>query len=163
MHPSTVTLAARARKCPQRVLIVLAAAVLLVGCGGSDPTDVTEPDPDVAPFVGTWEAVVFEVTNLADQDQVLDVVAIGSFSLNVQPSGFYTATLVVEESLNVENGQLTVIGNSIRLGPTDGQATTAEYAFLGPNRVELNGPTEFDFNFDGEPETARARIILERT
>ena len=164
MHPSTVALAVRARKCPRRLLIVLAAAVLLVGCGGSDPTDVTEPDPDVAPFVGNWEAVAFEVTNLADQDQVFDVVAAGSFTLNVQPSGFYTAVLHISGGQPIpENGELTVIGQSVRLSPTGGTGVTAEYLFQGPNRVELNGPTEFDFNFDGEPEAATARIILERT
>ena len=143
--------------------LLLAWSLLLAGCGESDP-GVTDPDPEIAAFVGDWEAVVFNVTNLANEDQIFRVVEAGSFTLNVQPSGFYTATLLVAEfPPNVENGQLTVIGNSVRLSPTGGQATTAEYEFQGPNRIELNGPTEFDFNFDGEPEEATALIILERT
>lgn len=143
--------------------LLVAAAVLLAGCGGSDSAGIAEPDPDVAPFVGTWEAVAFEVTNLADEEQVFDVVAAGSFTLDVQPSGFYTAILHISGGQPIpENGQLSVIGASVRLSPSGGTGVTAEFEFQGPNRVELNGPTEFDFNFDGEPEAAAAYILLER-
>ncbi len=144
--------------------LIVAASVFLTSCGGSDPAGIAEPDPDVAAFVGTWEAVAFEVTNLADDEQVFDVVAAGSFTLDVQPSGFYTAILHISGGQPIpENGQLSVIGASVRLSPTGGTGVTAEFEFQGPDRVELNGPTEFDFNFDGDPEAATAFILLERS
>ena len=164
MQPSILAGSARAPKRRSLVSLVLASVLTLAACGGSDPSGIGDPNPDVAPFVGTWEAVAFEVTNLADEEQVFDVVAAGSFTLNVQPSGFYTAILHISGGQPIpENGKLSVIGESVRLSPTGGTGVTAEYEFQGPDRVELNGPTEFDFNFDGEPETASAYIVLERT
>ena len=140
-------------------------ALILAGCGGSDPTDVVEPDPDVAPFVGDWQAESFVVTNLAKEDETLDITDAGSFSLNVQPSGFYTATLVVVDAPApfVENGQLSVVGSSVRLSPSNGTSVTSSYAFDGPDRVELDGPTQFDFNNDGDFEAATAHIVLVRS
>lgn len=164
MHSSLFAGGRRARRRPRVLLTALTTTLILAGCGGSDPAGIGNPDPDVAPFVGTWEAVTFEVTNLADTTEVFDVVAAGSFTLDVQPSGFYTAILHISGSQPLpENGELSVIGESIRLSPTGGTGATAEYMFQGPDRVELNGPTEFDFNFDGEPESASAHMVLERT
>ena len=164
MHPSIPAGGLRPSRRQVLLAILVTAALFLAGCGDSDPNGLTDPDPDVAEFVGTWEAVAFEVTNLADEEQVFDVVAAGSFTLDVQPSGFYTAVLHISGGQPIpENGRLSVIGASVRLSPTGGTGVTAEYEFQGPNRVELNGPTEFDFNFDGEPETASAYIVLERT
>lgn len=143
---------------------LLVTTLFIIGCGSSDSTGVTEPDPDVAPFVGDWEAVTFDVTNLADDTEVFRVVAAGSFTLNVQPSGFYTAVLHISGAQPIpENGQLSVIGSSVRLSPNGGPAITASFEFMGSDRVELIGPTEFDFNFDGEPESATAHIVLERS
>ena len=66
---------------------------LVVGIAacGSDPVAV---DPAVAPFVGTWDAVVLTVIADAPPNIVADVLATGgSFWISVEPSGQYTATL----------------------------------------------------------------------
>jgi hypothetical protein len=141
------------------------AAIALVACRGDDPV-VDQIDPAVAPFVGTWDAVEFTVTNDADTTDVADLLTDGSFTVNIQPSGLYTATLVLGV-LNpfVEIGQLTVSGNVITLTPTGGPGpcpASSVYAFPDANTLVLDGPTCLDVNLDGEDEDAQAHIVLER-
>jgi hypothetical protein len=139
-------------------------APLFWGCGGSDVVGVGDPDPAVEPFVGDWEASEFVVTNLANPDQSVDVTEGGSFTLNVQPSGQYTAILDFPDSPTpgVELGQLSVVGNSVRLSPISGDPITSAYTFEGADRLILDGPTAFDWNRDGELEASTAHIVLER-
>lgn len=150
---------------PARAWALALLPLLAFGaCGDSDPTGVATPDPDVEPFVGNWTASQFTVTSIADPDISLEVTEIGSFTLNVQPSGFYTATLHISGSQPLpENGQLSVVGNSIRLDPQGGPAVTASYAFQGSGRLRLEGPTEFDFGFNQQPQAATAVIVLDRS
>jgi hypothetical protein len=140
-------------------------ALTVVACGGDDPV-VDQVDPAVAPFVGTWDAVDFKVTNDADTAVVADLLTDGSFTINIQPSGLYTATLVLG-ALNpfVEIGQLTVSGSVLTLTPSGGPGpcpASSTYTFSDTNTLVLDGPTCFDFNLDGADEDAQAHIVLER-
>jgi hypothetical protein len=135
----------------------------LAGCGGS----TIEADPAVAPFVGTWDATVFLVTSTEDATIVVDVLDIpAQFYISIEPSGQYTATLEHPLGAAVEIGQLTVIGGTVRLDPTipaDGVTATSTYVFPTSDYLELDGPTEYDFNGDFvADESATARIELQR-
>ncbi|MEX2465816.1 MAG: hypothetical protein WD995_02835 [Gemmatimonadota bacterium] len=143
---------------------LILAVVLSAGCGGAEPTGIVEPDPEVEPFVGDWEASEFTVTNSADTTDPFDVTEGGSFTINVQPSGQYTAILEFPELPTpvVEVGQMSVVGNSITLRPQGGTPATSSYEFQGSDRLTLDGPTEFDFNRDGTPEPGEAHIVLQR-
>lgn len=141
--------------------VVLSA--LMSACGG-DSTGVTT-DPAVAPFVGDWEASEFRVTSADNPDASFDVTDGGSFTINIQPSGQYTAILSFPQLPTpvVELGQLAVIGSSVRLSPVGGTPATSSYRFEGADRVVLEGPTQFDFNNDGTPDPADAVIALDRS
>jgi len=137
------------------------AWVALAACGGEGGV---EPDPAVAPFVGTWDATVFTVTSDANPQLVADILSLGAFHITVEPSGQYTATLEIV-GIPPEIGQLTVIGSTIRLDPTtpaSAPTATSSYVFLSADRLVLDGPTEFDFNFDDIDEPAQAHIELQR-
>lgn len=139
-----------------------ALIALAFGCG--DET-IPGPDPEVAPFVGTWDATEFTVTNLADTTVVADLLDNGSFFIVVEPSGLYTATLVYGQlDPFPEVGQVSVSGSFITLTPSGGSPcpATSTYAFSGPDYVTLDGPTCFDFNLDGVREDATAHIEIER-
>jgi hypothetical protein len=148
-----------------RLRAIRAATALLAlsfgaGCGGSS----LEADPAIAPFVGTWDAVVFLVTSEANPSTVVDVLAIAPFFIHIEPSGQYTATLQYT-GVTPEVGQLTVIGSTIRLDPAipaDAPTVTASYVFVREDYLVLDGPTQFDFNLDGTSEPARAHIELQR-
>ena len=136
----------------------------ITACGGSGGgTD--GPDPAIQPFVGTWDATVFTVTNLADTTVVADLVANGSFDIVITASGIYTATLVFGElGPVVEIGQLTVTENFMTLTPTGANPCPAasEFTFTADDYVVLDGPTCFDFNLDGTQEDAEAHLELQR-
>lgn len=143
----------------------IALLVALTACGGDDPVVDPEPDEAIAPFVGTWDADVFTVTSDADPTIVADLIdAGGSFTINVQPSGTYTATLVFSNGDTsvplVEIGQLSVTDDYITLRPTGGDPATSDYTFLSDDHLRLEGPTDFDFNGDGELDPAQAFIEL---
>jgi hypothetical protein len=148
-------------------MAILALLLVLSACGGSSPSDVATPDPAVAPFVGDWNATEFEVTSLANDSISFDLIeATGLFTLNVQPSGAYTATLFIPDEMQqpaVENGTMSVIGDAVRLSPNQGASATSAYEFDGPDILILDGPTEFDFNFDGSFEPATLHAVLERS
>lgn len=147
------------------------AALALVACGGGDTTPVEPtPDPAVEPFVGTWDAETLTVTSTAaDTSIVADLIDIGgSFTLNVQESGQYTAQLAfaATDSLGidpfVEIGRLSVSGDFVTLDPETppGDPVASEYAFLADDLLRLEGPTEFDFNLDESPDPAILLIEL---
>jgi len=140
---------------------LLATCVLVAACGGSGGV---EPDPAVAPFVGTWDATVFTVMADAPPQTTADVLSLGDFYISVEPSGQYTATLAIV-GVSPEVGQLTVVGSTIVLDPSvpaTAPTATSSYVFTADDYLVLDGPTEFDFNFDGTDEAAHAHIELQR-
>lgn len=144
--------------------LLVAVALLAAACGGSGPAAIEEPDPAVAPFVGDWEATEFTVTSVQNSAVFFDVTDGGSFTINIQPSGTYTAIIDFPNLVTpvVEIGQLSAVGNSVTLRPQGGPAATSSYTFEGADRLILDGPTEFDFNEDGDLDDAEAHIVLER-
>lgn len=154
----------------------IALLAIATACGGSDGPGLTDPDPDpeIEPFVGLWDAEVFEVTSDADATIVARLIELGaSFTLNIEPSGTYTATLdlsQVEEvdSLGidpfVEIGKMAVNGNFVTLTPTTpaGPPVSGEVTFLGADYFRLVAPTEFDFNLDSELDPAELLVELRK-
>lgn len=139
----------------------LAIALVVAGCS-DDPVG---PDADPGPLVGDWEATSLVVTNVANPTQAPDLIALGAtFTLNVQPSGQYTAILVFAQQSSTEIGTLHVSGSSVTLRPSfpPGQpATTGTFSIQG-DLMTLDGATEFDFNLDGTPEPAAAHFEFRR-
>ena len=150
----------------RRGAVALGAWLLTVGCGGSDgPTEV-DPDPALAPFVGDWTALAMVVTSVANPAVSPDIIEEGAtFTLNVQPSGTYTAILTFAQQVSTEIGVLTVTGSTVTLkreSPPPTRTSTVAYRFQGSLLI-LDGTTEFDFNLDGESEAATAHIELRRS
>lgn len=147
------------------------AGVLIVGACGGDPIVPPAGSEAIEPFVGTWDAEMFTVTSDADRSIVADLIEIGgSFTLNIQPSGQYTAQLsfTATDSLGiqpfVEIGQMTVTEGFVTLRPTvpPGAPVSSAYTFLSDDYLRLVGPTEFDFNFDEEPDPAELLAEIRR-
>lgn len=150
------------RALPRATAILAALALLVTACGGSG---TVEPDPDLAPLVGDWEATELTLTNVAAPGQSVDLIQQGAgFSLNVQPSGQYTAILVFGGQDQTEIGQAEVSGNRLTLIPNvpAGQPTTTGTYTLQGDVLTLDGSTEFDFNLDGTPEPATVHLVLAR-
>lgn len=147
-------------------------ALALAACGDSGATPVEPtPDPAVAPFVGRWDAETLTVTSTADTSIVADLIEIGgSFTLNVQESGQYTAQLafVATDSLGIEPfveiGRMTVSDGFVTLDPETPprDPATSEYTFLSDDLLQLEGPTDFDFNLDGSADPAILLLELRR-
>lgn len=145
-------------------LFAVLLATSLGACGGT-----TEPTLDDPRFVGTWDADSLTLTNDAPPNQVanlLDTTYSGSFVIVVEPSGQYTATLTVFGQSSPEIGQLTVTSSStLTLAPSfppGRPAASASYSFQGDGDLTLEGPSEFDFNFDGIDESVQAYTHLVR-
>jgi len=141
----------------------LMIAVVLFGTACGDDGGV-DADPSVAPFVGIWDAEVFDITSDADPSVVVDLLEFGAFYINIEPSGQYTATLELAVGSGVEIGQLTVVGSTVRLDPSQppsAPTVTSNYAFAASDYLILDGPTRYDFNFDqvaDEPGTAHIEL-----
>lgn len=144
--------------------LALAGTIALAAACGADKS-VVEPNPDVVPLAGDWTATAMVITSVANPEISSDIVAQfgATFTLNVQPSGQYTAILIYSEQASTEIGILSVSGNVVtmqRSFPTS-ETTSATFTLEG-NRLTLDGDTEFDFNQDQSPEPALAHIELVR-
>ena len=137
-----------------------AGLMAVADCGNSSGVDV---DPAVAPFVGTWDAVVMTATADAPPNQVIDILgAGGTFWISVEPSGQYTATLAFLGP-HVELGDMTVeTSSTLTLHPLAGDPAPTTYLFATPDSLILDGATQFDYNLDGTPEPAQGHIELVR-
>ena len=150
---------------------ILMLAFTAGACGGSGTgIEPPEEDPAVEPFVGRWDADSLVVSSTNDTTVVNLIEIGGAFTLNVEPSGQYTATLAfaATDSLGIEPfveiGQMTVGDGFITLRPQTppGAPASSEYTFLADDLLRLEGPTEFDFNLDEEPDPATLLIVLQR-
>ena len=152
----------RLRTTSRRWLSAVVLSVAVAACGDG----VTDPDPVdeflIQQFVGTWDAEVFEVTSTADTTTVADLMVNGSFNINIQPSGGYTATLTFGGFPLVEIGNVDVSEAFITLRPNGGDPATSSYLFIADDYVRLEGPTEFDFNLDSQLDPAEAVIEIRR-
>ena len=141
-------------------LLGLTTVLIFSACGDGGGVG---PDEALEPFVGDWAASRFVVRSRANPEIAPDLIsALGAqFTVNVQPSGQYTAILVYQNTPITELGQLEVIGNELvfHVSFPSSRTTRSRFSFAGP-RVTLVGDTEFDYNFDGTPEPAEATIEL---
>ncbi|MBM4183402.1 MAG: hypothetical protein FJ207_04150 [Gemmatimonadetes bacterium] len=129
---------------------------------GACGTEAVGPDPALEPFVGTWDAVVFNVTADAPPNPVANLLTLGRFWISVEPSGQYTATL---EWLGgfAEIGQLTVQNSTtLVLDSNTGPPAPSTYLFAMTDSLVLDGATEFDFNLHGTDEPGQAHMELVR-
>ena len=139
-------------------------AVLLAACSGS--SDSVSPDPAVAPFVGDWTATSLVIAPVANPAASHDIITEygATFTINVQPSGQYTAILLFAGQSSTQIGEVTVSGSTITLHPevppNEPDATSA-YSFPDADHLTLDGQTEFRFNGE-DLEPATAHIELER-
>jgi len=148
------------RKCG-RWLAAAVFVMLTTACGEKDPVTV---NPDVSPLVGDWAATSMVVTSVANPEVSQDIIQLGaSFTINVQPSGQYTAILIFAQQTSTEIGFLSVSGNVVTMDRTfpNTETSTATYTLTG-SRLTLDGDTEYDFNGDKTAEDATAHIVLER-
>jgi hypothetical protein len=105
------------------------------------------------------------VTNKANPAQSPELIHdIGAqFTLDIQPSGQYTAILAYQGTPITELGTLTVdqgdLVFSVTYPATD---TNRSRLTLSGTHMTLDGDTEFDFNNDGKPEQATAHIELNK-
>lgn len=149
------------RRCDR--LALGAMLVLAAACGGSGGV---EPDPAVAPFVGTWDATVYDIWPESDPDNPIDVLeGLGPFHISVEPSGQYTAVLEAGLGGQVQIGQLTVIGSTIRQDvtqPPGEPSATATYEFTAADYLILDGDIHVDFNNDGTRDPGVQHLELQR-
>ncbi len=143
---------------------MLGSVALLAGvaaCGSDDPAG---PEPDLDPFVGDWEAVGLLVTSLDTPPVTADLIGSGAaFTVNVQPSGQYTAVLTFLGIPQTEIGTLSRDGGELvfRREFPNADVSRSGYAFRGDTLV-LDAPTSFDFGLDGTAEEARLESKLLR-
>jgi hypothetical protein len=111
---------------------------------------------------GDWSADSLVVTSRLNSDVVADLIALGAtLTLLVEPSGRYTEILEGYGQSSSEIRRLTIDGPDIVTLPQSpaGPASRAVWGRVG-DRVILVGPSLFDFNLGGSPESAILRQVL---
>ena len=137
----------------------LAVGLAGIGCGSSSTFD---PVSEFEPFVGTWDAVVFMVTADAPPHTTADVLTLGPFWIDVQPSGRYQGVL---EFLGTQTewGQLSIQSSTqLTLDADDQPPAPSTYRFATADSLILDGATAFDFNLDGTNEPAQVHMEIVR-
>jgi len=141
----------------------LIVPMVLVGCDEDDLLGT--PDPALDPMVGAWNATEFRVSPAAAPALGFDVIAQGgTFAMEIEPSGRYAAVLGFEGLVSTELGVVTVDGNQLIQTPQSppGDPVTIDWSMPGPDRLILDGESEFDFDQNGTPDPAIVHIDLTR-
>ncbi len=145
-----------------RLSLLLAVCGVAAGCGAGD---TVAPDAALAILVGDWQADRFVVTNKANANQAPELIHdLGAqFSLNIQPSGQYTAILAYQGNPLTEIGLLELAQGEVVFHVSYPSAETSRSRYtLAGTRLTLDGETEFDFNADGKGDPASAHIELKK-
>ena len=151
--------ASRRARSPRLRNVLFLAVLLATACSGGKST---EPDPALAPFVGDWIAQSLVLTSQANPDISQDIIQMGAtFTLNVQPSGQYTAILLYSGNSLTEIGTLEVSGTTVTQHATFPSAYTAAgvFSFEGGHLI-LDSNIQFDVNGDGIKESFVAHYDL---
>lgn len=146
------------------LLALLVAAGGGCGDGGAGPPDVP---PELAPFVGIWDAISATLTNQANPDMSVDLVEEGVvFTLEITSRSRYIATTAGPgQPPEVETGGVEVLSGPdlLVIDPDDPDLPTDSLAFrFAGDTLTLETEDEFDFNQDGTDEPAFLRLILVR-
>ena len=152
----------RRAACAWTLLQILALVAVITSCGGDTAVG---PDNDLEFLVGDWDATRFVVQSEANPEVAPELIAddVVQFSLNVQPSGQYTSTLIFQRTPDTQIGLLEIDGDEIifhRSFPSP-HTDRSRYTF-SPGRLTLVGDTEFPFIPGAEPEAAVATIDLKK-
>jgi hypothetical protein len=142
--------------------VMLMMTTVAVACG----EDPIEAGQTVAPLVGLWVADSLTMTNDADTTVVDNFIAQGGFfTLSVEPSGQYTATIGIVGGTSVEIGDLDVLASTLQLNrtfPPPPASSVSSFVLVSDDFLILDGPSEYYFNGDGTSEAAQAHIELRR-
>lgn len=146
-----------------RLLLVLATTSL---CGITGCIDNTV-DPELTEvdfLVGVWEADEMLMISDDDPDRIVDLIQAfdASFTLSVEPSGRYEASLSLGGGTPLtETGTLSVEGDSLTFDPDNAPESRSRFELQDDgSRLILEGPSSFDFDGDLEEEPATLRLEL---
>ena len=137
-----------------RLLPILTLAVVTVGCG-DDGTGLEAVDLE-----GTWTASVYEFTDNANSQNVIDIIQRdgASFTLTVDAAG--SASTLLDDgvgSSSSDSGTLNSSGTTLTLaGASFGASRSGDVLTL------TNPASQFDFE-SGSSVAATHRIILNRS
>jgi hypothetical protein len=152
-HPRRVSL-------PGLLLLCIAAG----SCGGDSPVG---PNAEIEFLVGDWDATRFIVQSKANPGTAPDLIkTLGAkFSLNVQPSGQYTAVLAYQGTSFVEIGLLDVDGSEVVFHvavPEPPTTNRSHFTTPAPGKLTLVGDTKFAFVSGADPQPAIATIDISK-
>lgn len=143
---------------------LLALLGVVLACGDDDGV---APNAELAFLVGDWTATRFEVRPEGGGEAV-DLVGDldATFTLNVQPSGQYTASLALPGVAPVpEIGVIDVEGSELvftRTTPPPTTVSRAAYTRPADGRVVFTGPSRFDLDGDGTAEQISVEVEIVR-
>ena len=149
-----------------RSAVLLAIGILVAGCGGDggSSTGPTTPDPgDLTAVVGRWAADSILVSPKANPSISREIVSEDHvvFTLRIETSGSYVASLTAFGQSKEETGSVRVQGNVLTFLVRTPVATTSHGTFSRSGaRLILEGDLVLDFNQDGTPDDLDTRFVL---
>lgn len=141
-----------------RMWLMAAAVGLAAGCG--DDNGGTGPSP--SSMVGTWRATSYELSEVANPSNRIDMVGAGAtVRLVLTEAKAFTLTISWLGEQEVMTGTWTSSGNALTI-TIAGETSTF---VIGSNRNSMTlveEHTGFDFDDDGEDEDAHVNMAMVR-
>ena len=150
-------------------LLLLAVVLGVSGCGGDGggtPTPM-EPEPNpLEPFVGSWDGEDVVHTQKSDTTVTFDLIENGgTLSLQIFSTDRYAVTVTFAGETTQESGGIRFDGTDIILSPESPapQDDVRVSVTLMGDRMSWIGDSQFDFNFDDDPEETTLRVEFVRS
>jgi hypothetical protein len=151
-------------RCRAPSVAALALSLALLIAGGCDQLLKSSGDP-LDDLVGSWYATSFLLVNPSNSAQQIEEVAQGLLmTLVIIEDGQYTAVFVrPEEDTEVDSGTISATETELMITPSGDSPMHLTWSLNGEVFTIVNPNDHFDWDDDGDDETATLTIILHRS
>jgi hypothetical protein len=142
---------------------LLVCAALSLACSESDNGPTAPPDPMEA-IRGSWTLQSWELRDVANPEQKLDMSAAGfAGTLVVEPSGAFTISLTFQGApTSTQTGTLSVRGDTLVFNSEDGEFLI-KYSSAGGTMIwDTILPETADMDGDRVPENFTEHMVFRR-
>ena len=146
----------------RRVGRLAALWAILTGGGSGEKPIEPSTNPLLEPFVGTCDATALTVQSVADTSTVVDLLENGVSYTTIYESGNYQSTISFGGAPFTEFGSPAGTETVLTLRPNNGDPVTRSYELVTTAVVQLEGPTDWDFNLDDVNDPASLHMETQR-
>ena len=146
-------------------IATLLVALMIAGCASDTPLEPEDTGNNatgnVGEFAGKWGANTFNMINVANPSQVIDLTVYGvEYSMTINTNATYSVSVIFQGQPIDEEGVVNFDNGTVTFTPNAGAVRTGTYTYANDILTLDVAGQEFDFNQDGVNEPAKLYLEM---